>query len=164
SAGLGAGSEFSIVLPISAQRTQLLQAPRVEPRAKNDGLRKFRVLVVDDNRDAAEALQMLLQALGQESYAVFDGKSAREAAHRLKPHLILLDIGMPDMSGYDVADLLRADFGKDVAVLAAVTGWGQQSDKRLALAHGFNYHFTKPVSAVALKVFLEAVGETRPHR
>jgi len=106
---------------------------------------------------------MLLQALGQESYAVFDGKSAREAAHRLKPHLVLLDIGMPDMSGYDVADLLRADFGKDVAVLAAVTGWGQESDKRLALAHGFNYHFTKPVSAAALKVFLEAVGETRPN-
>jgi PAS domain S-box-containing protein len=164
SAGLGQGSEFSIVLPLSAQRAQPLPAPRVEPQAKNDALRKFRVLVVDDNRDAAEALQMLLQALGQESYAVFDGRSAREAAHRLKPHLILLDIGMPDMSGYDVADLLRADFGKDVAVLAAVTGWGQQSDKRLALAHGFNYHFTKPVSAAALKVFLEAVGETRPNR
>jgi PAS domain S-box-containing protein len=164
SAGIGHGSEFSVVLPLSVQRPQLLPAPRAEPQAKSDALRRFRVLVVDDNRDAAEALQMLLQALGQESYAVFDGKSAREAAHRLKPHLILLDIGMPDMSGYDVADLLRADFGKDVAVLAAVTGWGQQSDKRLALAHGFNYHFTKPVSAAALKVFLEAVGETRPHR
>ena len=164
SAGLGQGSEFSVVLPLSAQRTQLLPPPHVEPQARNEVLRRFRVLVVDDNRDAAEALQMLLQALGQESYAVFDGKSAREAAHRLKPHLILLDIGMPDMSGYDVADLLRADFGKDVAVLAAVTGWGQQSDKRLALAHGFNYHFTKPVSAAALKVFLEAVGETRPNR
>jgi PAS domain S-box-containing protein len=164
SSGLGQGSEFSVVLPLSVQRAQLLPAPpRVEPQPKNVGLRRFRVLVVDDNRDAAEALQMLLQALGQESYAVFDGKSAREAAHRLKPHLILLDIGMPDMSGYDVADLLRADFGKDVAVLAAVTGWGQQSDKRLALAHGFNYHFTKPVSAAALKVFLEAVGETRPN-
>ena len=164
SSGVGHGSEFSVVLPLSVQRTQLLPAPRIEPQAKSDALRRFRVLVVDDNRDAAEALQMLLQALGQESYAVFDGKSAREAAHRLKPHLILLDIGMPDMSGYDVADLLRADFGKDVAVLAAVTGWGQQSDKRLALAHGFNYHFTKPVSAAALKVFLEAVGETRPNR
>jgi PAS domain S-box-containing protein len=164
SSGIGHGSEFSVVLPLSVQRPQLLPAPRVEPHAKNDALRRFRVLVVDDNRDAAEALQMLLQALGQESYAVFDGKSAREAAHRLKPHLILLDIGMPDMSGYDVADLLRADFGKDVAVLAAVTGWGQQSDKKLALEHGFNYHFTKPVSAAALKVFLEAVGETRPHR
>jgi PAS domain S-box-containing protein len=166
SSGVGHGSEFSVVLPLVAQRQELLPAPKpsVEPQAKNNALQRFRVLVVDDNRDAAEALQMLLQALGQESYAVFDGKSAREAAHRLKPHLILLDIGMPDMSGYDVADLLRADFGKDVAVLAAVTGWGQQSDKRLALAHGFNYHFTKPVSAAALKVFLEAVGETRPHR
>jgi PAS domain S-box-containing protein len=166
SSGLGAGSEFTVVLPIVAQRRELLPAPSpsAELHARNNELRRFRVLVVDDNRDAAEALQMLLQALGQESYAVFDGKSAREAAHRLKPHLILLDIGMPDMSGYDVADLLRADFGKDVAVLAAVTGWGQQSDKRLALAHGFNYHFTKPVSAAALKVFLEAVGETRPHR
>ena len=165
SSGLGHGSEFSIILPLSDRRAQLLPAPPVEQPAKNGNgaLRRFRVLVVDDNRDAAEALQMLLQALGQESYAVFDGKSAREAAHRLKPHLILLDIGMPDMSGYDLADLLRADFGKDVAVLAAVTGWGQQSDKRLALAHGFNYHFTKPVSAAALKVFLEAVGETRPH-
>ncbi len=165
STGLGHGSELTVILPLAVQRPQVLAAtPRIEPRSKNDALRRFRVLVVDDNRDAAEALQMLLQALGQESYAVFDGKSAREAAHRLKPHLILLDIGMPDMSGYDVADLLRADFGKDVAVLAAVTGWGQQSDKRLALAHGFNYHFTKPVSASALKVFLEAVGETRPHR
>jgi hypothetical protein len=166
SSGIGHGSEFAVVLPMAAQRRELLPAPApsVEPQAKNSAVRRFRVLVVDDNRDAAEALQMLLQALGQESYAVFDGKSAREAAHRLKPHLILLDIGMPDMSGYDVADLLRADFGKDVAVLAAVTGWGQQSDKRLALAHGFNYHFTKPVSAAALKVFLEAVGETRPHR
>ena len=164
SSGLGHGSEFAVTLPSALHRSD---APRAaEPQAKNNGagaLRRFRVLVVDDNRDAAEALQMLLQALGQESYAVFDGKSAREAAHRLKPHLVLLDIGMPDMSGYDVADLLRADFGKDVAVLAAVTGWGQESDKRLALAHGFNYHFTKPVSAAALKVFLEAVGETRPN-
>jgi CheY-like chemotaxis protein len=160
SSGVGHGSEFAVVLPSAVHRPETLQA--VEP-PKNGALRRFRVLVVDDNRDAAEALQMLLQALGQESYAVFDGRSAREAAHRLKPHLILLDIGMPDMSGYDVADLLRADFGKDVAVLAAVTGWGQESDKRLALAHGFNYHFTKPVSAAALKVFLEAVGETRPN-
>jgi len=163
SSGLGHGSEFAVTLPSTAHRPEPLRV--VEPQAKNGAgaLRRFRVLVVDDNRDAAEALQMLLQALGQESYAVFDGKSAREAAHRLKPHLVLLDIGMPDMSGYDVADLLRADFGKDVAVLAAVTGWGQESDKRLALAHGFNYHFTKPVSAAALKVFLEAVGETRPN-
>jgi len=163
SSGLGHGSEFAVTLPSAVHGSHALQA--VEPQAKNGAgaLRRFRVLVVDDNRDAAEALQMLLQALGQESYAVFDGKSAREAAHRLKPHLVLLDIGMPDMSGYDVADLLRADFGKDVAVLAAVTGWGQESDKRLALAHGFNYHFTKPVSAAALKVFLEAVGETRPN-
>jgi PAS domain S-box-containing protein len=160
SSGVGHGSEFAVVLPSAVHRPEASQA--VEP-PKNGALRRFRVLVVDDNRDAAEALQMLLQALGQESYAVFDGRSAREAAHRLKPHLILLDIGMPDMSGYDVADLLRADFGKDVAVLAAVTGWGQESDKRLALAHGFNYHFTKPVSAAALKVFLEAVGETRPN-
>ena len=161
SSGLGHGSEFAVVLPSAAHRPETL--PGAEQQAKNGALRRFRVLVVDDNRDAAEALQMLLQALGQESYAVFDGRSAREAAHRLKPHLVLLDIGMPDMSGYDVADLLRADFGKDVAVLAAVTGWGQESDKRLALAHGFNYHFTKPVSAAALKVFLEAVGETRPN-
>jgi PAS domain S-box-containing protein len=166
SAGLGKGSEFSVVLPLRMQRSENVLPPVVRPAEtnNNDAVRRFRVLVVDDNRDAAEALQMLLQALGQESYAVFDGKTAREAAHRLKPHLILLDIGMPDMSGYDVADLLRADFGKDVAVLAAVTGWGQQSDKRLALEHGFNYHFTKPVSAAALKVFLEAVGETRARR
>jgi CheY-like chemotaxis protein len=166
SAGLGRGSEFAVTLPLRMQRSESALPAVVRPAEtnNNDAAHRFRVLVVDDNRDAAEALQMLLQALGQESYAVFDGKTAREAAHRLKPHLILLDIGMPDMSGYDVADLLRADFGKDVAVLAAVTGWGQQSDKRLALEHGFNYHFTKPVSAAALKVFLEAVGETRARR
>lgn len=163
SSGLGHGSEFAVTLPSAVHRPDAQQAVATQTKNGAGAPRRFRVLVVDDNRDAAEGLQMLLQALGQESYAVFDGKSAREAAHRLKPHLVLLDIGMPDMSGYDVADLLRADFGKDVAVLAAVTGWGQESDKRLALAHGFNYHFTKPVSAAALKLFLEAVGETRPN-
>jgi hypothetical protein len=169
SAGVGHGSEFSVVLPLRTPRLEFAPATAELETSDNhaqpnNALRRFRVLVVDDNRDAAEALRLLLQALGQESYAVFDGKTAREAAHRIKPHLILLDIGMPDMSGYDVADQLRADFGNDVAVLAAVTGWGQQSDKRLALAHGFSFHFTKPVSAAALRVFLEAVGETRANR
>ena len=159
SAGVGQGSEFTVVLPLPIERIELV-ASNKRPE-NNKALRRLRVLVVDDNRDAAESLRLFLQALGQDSYAVFDGKTALAAAQRLRPHVVLLDIGMPGMSGYEVADELRAALGKDVPVLAAVTGWGQEADKRLAQARGFNYHFTKPVATGALQDLLHAVGESR---
>ncbi len=162
SAGGNQGSEFIVVLPLPLERLELV-ANNPQPD-RSQPLRRLRVLVVDDNRDAAESLRLFLQALGQDSYAVFDGRTALEAVHRLRPQLVLLDIGMPGMSGYEVADALRAEFGKDAPVLAAVTGWGQEADKRVAQARGFNYHFTKPVSTTSLQDILSAVAETRLER
>jgi CheY-like chemotaxis protein len=162
SGGRGHGSEFIVVLPLPLERLALVASSK-KP-ASHPSLRRLRVLVVDDNRDAAESLRLFLQALGQDSYAVFDGKTALEAVDRLRPHLLLLDIGMPGMSGYEVADAVRTALGKDAPVLAAVTGWGQDADRRVAQARGFNYHFTKPVSAVALQEILAAVAETRLDR
>jgi PAS domain S-box-containing protein len=160
SAGIGQGTEFDVVLPLPLERLNLVSdQSRSESRSK--ALRRLRVLVVDDNRDAAESLRALLQALGHDSYVVFDGATALTAVDRLHPHLVMLDIGMPGMSGYEVADAVRAMLGKDAPVLVAVTGWGQDSDKRLAQARGFNYHFTKPMSAAALRELLEAVADTR---
>jgi PAS domain S-box-containing protein len=159
SGGRGQGSEFIVVLPLPLERPALV-ASNAKP-ASTKPLRRLRVLVVDDNRDAAESLRLFLQALGQDSYAVFDGKTALEAVDRLRPHLLLLDIGMPGMSGYEVADAVRTALGKDAPVLAAVTGWGQEADRRVAQARGFNYHFTKPVSTAALQEILTAVAETR---
>jgi CheY-like chemotaxis protein/nitrogen-specific signal transduction histidine kinase len=159
SAGIGQGTEFDVVLPLPLERLNLVSD---RSHSKSDkALRRLRVLVVDDNRDAAESLRALLQALGHDSYVVFDGSTALAAVDRLHPHLVLLDIGMPGMSGYEVADAVRAMLGKDAPVLVAVTGWGQDSDKRLAQARGFNYHFTKPMSAAALRELLEAVADTR---
>jgi PAS domain S-box-containing protein len=162
SAGLGQGSEFTVTLPRPVERLELVSATKSENGKK--AVARMRVLVVDDNRDAAESLQLLLTALGQDAYAVFDGKTAIEAAHRLRPHIVLLDIGMPGMSGYEVADALRASFGKDVPVLAAITGWGQETDKRVAQARGFNYHFTKPVNTAVLQDLLAAVAESHANR
>jgi len=160
SAGIGQGTEFDVVLPLPLERFNLVSG-QSRSASGSTAQRRLRVLVVDDNRDAAESLRALLQALGHDSYVVFDGATALTAVDRLHPHLVMLDIGMPGMSGYEVADAVRAMLGKDAPVLVAVTGWGQDSDKRLAQARGFNYHFTKPMSAAALRELLEAVADTR---
>ncbi len=104
-----------------------------------------RVLVADDNRDAAEALTLLLQITGYEVVTAHTGNEALEVAKQTRPHACILDIGMPGLSGYDVACALRSQsWGRDV-LLVAVTGWGQSQDVERAMAAGFDRHFTKPV-------------------
>jgi CheY-like chemotaxis protein len=103
-----------------------------------------RVLVVDDNPDAADSLAMLLQALGNDVRVAYDGEEAVDKALQFSPEIVLLDIGLPKMHGYDVAKKIRGAQGRDV-LLVAVTGWGQEEDRRRSREAGFDFHFTKPV-------------------
>jgi two-component system CheB/CheR fusion protein len=106
----------------------------------------FRILVVDDNEDAAESLVTLLKLDGHDVRVAYDGLTAVESARGFRPQVVLLDIGLPDVNGYDVAGKLRNyDETKD-AFLIAVTGYGRTEDRVKALTGGFNYHVTKPVN------------------
>jgi CheY-like chemotaxis protein len=105
------------------------------------------VLVADDNRDGAESLAMFLRMHGHDVSVVHNGKEALAAVSALQPEVVLLDIGMPDLNGYEVARQVRQCSLDRAVTLIAVTGWGQDHDKAQAHAAGFNYHFTKPVEA-----------------
>ena len=119
-----------------------------------------RVLVVDDNADAAESLGMLLEVRGNQVRIAYDGLQALEAAGDFDPDIVLLDIGMPKMSGYEVARRLRADRG-DSVLIVAITGWGQEEDRRRAREAGFDHHFTKPVDYEALLELIEGEAPGR---
>jgi|SRR5690349_7767395 CheY-like chemotaxis protein len=120
-----------------------------------------RVLVVDDNADAAESLGMLLEVRGNEVRIAYDGLEALEAAGAFRPEIVLLDIGMPKMSGYEVARRLRAARG-DSVMIVAITGWGQEEDRRRAREAGFDHHFTKPVDYEALLELIESEAPGKP--
>jgi PAS domain S-box-containing protein len=146
SEGLGRGSEFMVRLPKSvlsakSTRQEVGQGPVevVSPRAP------ARILVADDNREAAESLAALLQLSGYVATTAFSGPEALERAIQERPNAILLDIGMPGLSGYEVARRIRLEAWGQRALLIAITGWGQQDDKLQAKAAGFNAHLTKPV-------------------
>lgn len=104
----------------------------------------LRVLVVDDFRDSTDVLCVLLELLGHRARGVFNGKDAIAVAEELQPQLVILDIGLPDLSGYEVARELRRRAGSKRMHLAAVTGWGTSNDRVRALASGFDQHFVKP--------------------
>jgi CheY-like chemotaxis protein len=112
------------------------------------------VLVVDDNVDAADSLALLLKLEGHEIQAAYDGPTALLIAQTFRPEIILLDIGMPGMDGYEVARRLREQTYQKITVLAALTGWGQEEDRRRALQAGFDYHFVKPIEPDALEQLL----------
>src|SRR5690606_17534168 len=116
-----------------------------------------RVLVVDDNEDGAESLAMFLQIGGHEVKTAYDGEAAVAAAEAFRPEVVLLDIGMPKLNGYEACRRIReSDWGRDM-VLIAQTGWGQEEDKRRTLEAGFDQHLVKPVDPVALmKIVAEA--------
>ncbi|MDE2049947.1 MAG: response regulator [Gammaproteobacteria bacterium] len=154
SAGVGQGSTFTIRLPAGAvvhrgarSDAQLAMGSEVaEPRCS--------VLIADDNRDAADSLALLLQMSGYELHVCHGGREALALARRERPNALVLDIGMPGMSGYEVARHIRAeDWGRD-ALLIAVTGWGQREDRERSRAAGFDHHLTKPVDPDTLQGLL----------
>jgi signal transduction histidine kinase/CheY-like chemotaxis protein len=156
SEGPGRGSEFTIRLPrIVAHPVEALRS-EASPRAAADFSRK-RVLIVDDNRDAADSLGELLSILGAETEVAYSGPEAIRKIASYRPSIVLLDIGMPGMDGHEVARRIRCHTEYNDITLIAMTGWGQEQDRRRTRAAGFDHHLTKPadVDALASLVFAQ---------
>jgi CheY-like chemotaxis protein len=153
SEGLGHGSEFVVTLPVRTSSTaQVDETPPTDATASVGR----KILVADDNQDAANTLAMLLRLAGHEVRTAHGGEAALTIARTFEPDIALLDIGMPDLNGYEVAKRLRrTDRGKDLKLIA-LTGWGQDEDKRRAREAGFDHHLTKPVDPQRLDALLAA--------
>jgi PAS domain S-box-containing protein len=151
--GHAQGSEFAVRLPVvrsvAAERTG-------QDHASSTACR--RILVVDDNKDSAISLAMMLRIMGNETLTAHDGLEALDLAAVFKPHVVLLDIGMPKLNGYDTARRIRGQTWGKGMVLVAVTGWGQDEDKRQALEAGFDHHLVKPVDPAALEELLAGLS------
>jgi CheY-like chemotaxis protein len=153
SEGLGTGCEFTVTLPLS---TELAETPPTEAPAPAAASNAIRILVVDDNVDAADSLATLLEICGHRCRMVHDAKSALEAFADFRPELILSDIGLPEINGYELARRLRRLDGGATVRLIAVSGWGQPDDIKRAEEAGFDQHLTKPVDPdVLLKIIAE---------
>jgi PAS domain S-box-containing protein len=142
SEGPGKGSEFVVHLPTQPPRDATAGAPQSEPETKQGGQTIF---VVDDNVDAAESLSLVLGAHGHRVLALYDGATTLAAAARQPPDVVVLDIGLPQMDGYEIARRLRATSGGERIMLIALTGYGQTEDRQRAQAAGFDHHLVKPV-------------------
>ncbi len=153
SAGIGMGSEFIVRLPMLESAGLTDQEPSGAGQTLEQ-CRKSRILVVDDNRDAAESLAMLLRLMGHDTHTSHDGLEAIQAAATFRPEVVLLDIGLPNMDGYEVARHIRQrPWGRHI-LLTALTGWGQDGDKRRSMLAGFDHHLTKPVDPASLMKLL----------
>ena len=156
SGGPGKGSEFTIRLPLAPGGSRpVLGAPLVEAMSSK------RILVVDDNRDSAESMSMLLGVLGAEVRVALDGATALAIYQEFDPSVVLLDIGMPDMDGYEVARRIRAGFPERRTAIVALTGWGQEQDRWRTRTAGFDHHLTKPADIEALQALVEDLGSGR---
>jgi len=157
SAGPGRGSEFQVLLPLPPAQSVAVEGTG---SAVGSAVRvpALRILVVDDNVDSAESFATLLAMKGHEVRSVHDGAQAVELAARYQPQLILLDIGLPTLNGYEAAKQIRQHQGGEKVVLVAVTGWGQEEDKRLAVEAGFDRHLTKPIDPSAIEDLLAGMA------
>ncbi|HWT71500.1 MAG TPA: ATP-binding protein [Oxalicibacterium sp.] len=155
--GPGAGSRFTVRLPAAQQHV---------PAAVDAGAREhkqapgaLRVLIADDNHDAADVLASLMELQGNEVHVAYEGQAALAAYHAFRPHVAFLDIGMPLLTGVQVAEAIRAAAGGGNVTLVAVTGWGQDNDRANTLRAGFNHHLTKPVSFDRMEEILQEVRQ-----
>ncbi|RPI59484.1 MAG: response regulator, partial [Lysobacterales bacterium] len=157
SEGAGRGSEFIVTLPCrTPDTTQPAEGAAPDEGSSTTICRK--ILVADDNQDAANTLALLLRLAGHDVRTAHGGQAALTLADEFEPEFALLDIGMPDLDGYEVARRLRlTDRGKDLR-LVALTGWGQDEDKRRARDAGFDHHLTKPVDPHRLDALLTERG------
>jgi signal transduction histidine kinase/CheY-like chemotaxis protein len=150
--GLGQGTEFQVELPAATPDSARLATARPLDAAATQ--RSLRILVVDDNRDAANSLASLLAARAHQVSTKYDGESSLEEARHFQPDVVLLDIGLPGMSGHEVARRLRN--GNESPILIAVTGYGQSEDRRLTSEAGFDFHLVKPIEFSELERLLDA--------
>jgi signal transduction histidine kinase/CheY-like chemotaxis protein len=159
--GIGQGSEFVVRVPVPAEASEPA-LPQPSPREPAVHTPARRILVVDDNHDSAASLAMLLKLAGNETRTAHDGLQAVEAAAAFKPEVILLDIGLPKLNGYDAARRIRERSGSNGTVLVALTGWGQDRDRQMSKEAGFDAHLVKPVDLAALKQLLASLPEPQP--
>jgi CheY-like chemotaxis protein len=155
SEGAGRGSEFIVRLPRRDEPAIVREA--AAPEAPKAGGPLRRILLVDDNQDAAQALRLLLEADGHEVRVAADGASGLALAKTYRPEVVLLDIGLPKMDGYEIARRIRADAALRDTMLVAVTGYGQMHDRARASASGFHHHLVKPVEYSRLQTLLRAL-------
>jgi PAS domain S-box-containing protein len=159
SEGIGKGSEFRVRLPI------LAESPIAEPQPVQDSAMakptRFRILVVDDNKAAADMLGRVVEMLGNEVRTAYGGLQGVEAAAEFRPDMVLMDLGMPAMNGYEATRSIREQmWGKDM-VLVALTGWGQEEDKQRTKEAGFDYHLVKPAKPSELQWLLAALNKKK---
>jgi signal transduction histidine kinase len=154
SEGPGRGSEFTVTLPCVPCGEA--QARSETPVRAGSGAGRRRILVVDDNRDAADSLAMLLGLEGHEVRVAYAGRDGIESAREFAPDTVILDLGLPDLSGYEVARALRQEVTLASTTLIALTGWGQDEHRRRAIDAGFDHHVTKPVDPDVLDRLLGA--------
>ena len=158
SPGLGYGSEFIVRLPLSP----LYPVTSAQVADPGPPPTRSRILIADDNRDAADSLSMLLELAGHEVRVAHLGRAALSLAQAFRPDVALLDIGMPDMSGYEVAQQLRREPWGQAILLIALTGWGQEKDRQHALEAGFNQHMTKPIDLAQLETLIASSRHAAP--
>jgi CheY-like chemotaxis protein len=153
---LGKGSEFIVRLPIVVEGAQDVETRPASPVASISEIAPRRILIVDDNEDSAMSLAMLLKISDHETRAAYDGHQALRIAEEFRPHVVLLDIGLPKLNGYDVCRRIRQEpWGKDI-LMVALTGWGQIDDRRKSKEAGFDAHLVKPVSHESLMEILSS--------
>ena len=160
SAGAGKGSTFEVRLPLAA--SDAAQAPAAQLRdaaAAAPGRPGLRVLVVDDNVDAALTLSMILEASGHTTRVAHDGVAALQAAAEFRPQVAFLDIGMPGLNGYETASAMRVQPGLEGIALVALTGWGTESDRLRSSDAGFDHHLTKPAQLGAVQDLLASLAQ-----
>jgi PAS domain S-box-containing protein len=158
--GPGKGSEFIVRLPIGAPAAATqIEAPAESavPEGSAGGV-GLKILVVDDNRDAADSCATLLELCGHHVQTAYTGRNALELAETFRPHALLLDIGLPDFDGYQLARKIRAAPWGNSVVLIALTGWGQEQDRRRAFDAGFDYHLTKPIAPETVESLLRSLN------
>jgi PAS domain S-box-containing protein len=160
SAGPGLGSEFSVRLPLVDRPTTSVPAtPHDTPRSKARAAASRRILVVDDIRDSADSLSKLLRLFGNDVRTSYEGRQAILAAEDYQPDVVLLDLGLPGMNGYEVAAGLRKIAALDGVTLVALTGFGTEEDRRQTEAAGFDHHLVKPVDIDALRTLLASMPD-----
>jgi CheY-like chemotaxis protein len=148
--GPGRGSQFRVLLPRAAEIPAMQESPTDLFNLSVLGADRVRILIVDDNVDAADSLAQFLKLAGYQTRVAYDGRTAVEMAEILEPAVVLLDLGLPHLNGHEVARRLRAlPWGRN-AVLIALTGWGQEDDVQRSRQAGFDEHLTKPVDPEVL--------------
>ncbi|MES2787491.1 MAG: ATP-binding protein [Pseudomonadota bacterium] len=156
--GPGKGSTFTVRIPCLLQAAPQVEPVSASPETPVDS--GLKVLVVDDNVDAAETLATVLEMTGRRTRTVFDGREVLDAAREFDPDVVLLDIGLPGLTGYEVARLLRADPRFSRTLLVALTGWGGEEDRRKSREAGFDEHLTKPVDLSAIEPLLARLADS----